>query len=283
MLAWQFQIRKKMHDRIAINHLCFMRDPVSAFAAHLDNLGAKRASLVGPLLFDDSNLEAARSLVASGHVRLETITHPFQSGRQISSDEADWSAPRAALSRLIDIAAELGAQSIYMVTGGAGGLEWEDAARCFAEAIAPCVEQSERAGVQLMVETTNPFLADLHIAHSLADTIKLADIAGIGVCLDLYACWTGSDMKSLIGEAVKKCRAVQFSDYAFGDRTVPDRAVPGDGGIPLERLVGWVLDAGYTGCFDMELGGPRIAREGELAAARRSADYMTELLDRLGA
>ncbi len=272
-----------MHDRIAINHLCFMQEAIPAFATHLGNLGARRASLVGPLLLTDEGFEAARALKASTGVRLETITHPFQSGRQISRDEKDWSAPRAALSRLIEIASELDAQSIYMVTGGTGGLEWEEAAQCFAEAIAPCVAQSEQAGVQLMVETTNPFLADLHIAHSLADTLKLADIAGIGVCLDLYACWTGADMKRLITQAVPKCRAVQFSDYVLGDRTVPDRAVPGDGSIPLDRLVGWVLEAGYTGCFDLELGGPRISEEGEFAAARRSADYMTALLDRLGA
>ena len=44
-----------------------------------------------------------------------------------------------------------------------------------------------------------------------------------------------------------------------------------------------MLDAGYEGAFDLELGGPRIRAEGELAAARRSSDYMTELLDRLGA
>ena len=272
-----------MHERIAINHLCFMADPIPVFGEHVRALGAKQISLLGPLIISDAGAEAARALVRSGNYGVATITQPFQMGQHISNNEDDWVAPRANLSRVIEVAAELNAQSIYMVTGGHGSLDWEEAARYFAAAIAPCVAQSQAAGVQLMIETTNPFFADIHIAHSLADTIKLAEIADIGVCIDLYACWTESDLKKLIERAVPKCRAVQFSDYAYGDRTIPDRAVPGDGAMPLERLVGWVLDAGFTGAFDMELGGPRIAAEGEFAAVRRSADYMTELLIRLGA
>lgn len=272
-----------MHDRIAINHLCFMADPMPTFSTHLRALGARKVSLLGPLLLAEGGVEAAQALVNSGDYGVETITQPFQMGQHISNKEKDWVTPRAQLSRLIDIAAQLNAQSIYMVTGGHGALDWDEAARCFAAAIAPCVAQSEAASVQLMIETTNPLFADIHIAHSLADTIKLAEIAGIGVCIDLYACWTESNLKTLIAEAMPKCRAVQFSDYVYGDRTIPERAVPGDGAIPLERLVGWVLDAGYTGAFDMELGGPRIRAEGEFAAVRRSADYMSDLLRRLGA
>ena len=272
-----------MHDRIAINHLCFMADPIPVFAGHLRALGARRVSLIGPYLLTESGEQEAAALIASGDYRLETITHPFQSGRQISTREEDWIAPRAALSRVIDSAARLGAQSIYMVTGGHGSLDWDEAAEAFAAAIAPCVAQADAAGVQLMIETTNPFYADIHIAHSLADTIRLAEIAGIGVCIDLYSCWTEADLKAQIARAMPKCRAVQFSDYAYGDRVVAERAVPGDGAMPLERLVGWVLETGYTGAFDLEMGGPRIRAEGELAAARRAGDYMTELLTRLGA
>ena len=272
-----------MHNRIAINHLCFISDPMPVFAQHLRTLGAQRVSLLGPYLLAEGGQQAARALLDSQSLQLETITHPFQSGQHLSTREEDWLAPRAKLSRVIDIAAQLGARSIYMVTGGHGSLEWDEAARCFAAAIAPCVVQAETVGVQLMVETANPFMADVHIAHSLADTIRLADIAGIGVCIDLFSCWTEADLQSLIAKALPRCRAVQFSDYVYGDRSVPDRAVPGDGVIPLERLVRWILEAGYTGAFDMELLGPRIRNEGELAAIQRAADYMTELLNRLGA
>ena len=48
-----------------------------------------------------------------------------------------------------------------------------------------------------------------------------------------------------------------MSDYVLGDRSAPCRSVPGDGDIPLRRLIDDLLTAGYTGLFDLELVGPR--------------------------
>ena len=76
---------------------------------------------------------------------------------------------------------------------------------------------------------------------------------------------------------------VQVSDYVLGDRTAPCRAVPGDGAIPLERILGDVLDAGYGGVFDLELVGPRIDAEGARDRDRtRRHDELSEILDQLG-
>jgi len=60
------------------------------------------------------------------------------------------------------------------------------------------------------------------------------------------------------------------------------RAVPGDGNIPVKRILGWILKACYAGAFDLELIGPRIDEEGHLAAVRRSADNLGEMLRSLG-
>jgi sugar phosphate isomerase/epimerase len=64
---------------------------------------------------------------------------------------------------------------------------------------------------------------------------------------------------------------------------MPCRLVPGDGAIPLERLLAQLLDAGYPGPFDLELLGPEIDREGPDAALRRGADWLRAALARLGA
>jgi sugar phosphate isomerase/epimerase len=76
---------------------------------------------------------------------------------------------------------------------------------------------------------------------------------------------------------------MQVSDYVLGDRTAPCRAVPGDGVIPLDRILSDVLEAGYEGVFDIELVGPRIAAEGARAATQRAAQRVSEILNRLGA
>ena len=84
-------------------------------------------------------------------------------------------------------------------------------------------------------------------------------------------------------ERVMQLGPVQVSDYVLGDRTTPCRAVPGDGAIPLERLIGEIRDAGYEGLFDLELVGPRIEAEGARAATSRAAEYLSELLVKFGA
>ena len=53
--------------------------------------------------------------------------------------------------------------------------------------------------------------------------------------------------------------------------------------VPLERLLGSLLDAGYAGAIDLEILGPRIEKEGYASAIRRSLDRAGEILAHLGA
>jgi sugar phosphate isomerase/epimerase len=189
---------------------------------------------------------------------------------------------RARLSRLLDAAQMVRARSVYLTTGGHGSLTWEEAAHRFAAAIEPCIGRAADAGTELLVENIPPLRADLHIARSLHDTIKLADIAGIGVCIDVNGCWSEAGLDRLIEAAMPRCHLVQLSDYVYGDRSIPGRAVPGDGDIPLARIIGWILEAGYEGAFDLELIGPRIDREGHLQATTRASAEVDRLLEMAG-
>jgi sugar phosphate isomerase/epimerase len=192
-------------------------------------------------------------------------------------------AGRDGLLRVVDAAAALGARMIYMLTGGRGGLTWEQAAERFCSQIAPCVAAANDAGVGLAIENASSLYADIHIAHSLRDTIGLAEMAGIGVCIDLFHCWAEAGLSSLVDRALPRTRLIQLSDYVLGDRSLPARAVPGDGTIAIEGFLAQVIDGGYTHGFDLELIGPRIDREGRFTAASRACDVVTEMLGRLGA
>jgi sugar phosphate isomerase/epimerase len=169
-----------------------------------------------------------------------------------------------------------------MLTGGRGGLTWERAAERFCTATAPCVAQAKRAGVTLAVENASALYADMHIAHTLRDTIELAEMAQMDVCIDLFHCWAEADLFGLLDRALPRTSMIQISDYVLGDRALPARAVPGDGAIPIEAFVGRALAGGYAHGFDLELLGPRIEREGRGEAARRSTEVMTMMLKRLG-
>ena len=270
-----------MHERISVNSVCFLGSSLAEVGAYWRELAAARVSFVSQSVLAEG-VGAARAALATGRYRVETIAHPFMPGRQLDPREESWLNARAELQHLIAMAAQLGARSIYMLTGGHGSLTWEQAAECFSKAIAPCVAQANAAGVALMIENALPLYADTHIAHTLRDALTLAEMAGIGVCIDLYGCWTEAGLRDSIERAIPRCDLIQLSDYVYGDRALPSRAVPGDGAIPLARILDWMLNAGYKGAFDLELLGPRIDREGRLDAVRRTGDYLGKILHSLG-
>lgn len=270
-----------MHPRVSVNSIGFMDKSLSEQAEYWRLLEAGRVSLLG-FHIEMEGVEAAKRALGTGDYQLETIVHPFLPGQVLSADEGSWAQPRQKLDAQIEAAKSLGARSIYMVTGGHGGMVWEQAAEVFSKAVAPCAEHARDAGLALMIENAPPVYADIHIAHTLRDTLTLAEIAGIGVCIDLPGCWTEAGLDRLIREAVPRCHLVQVSDYVCGDRALPARAVPGDGDMPLRRLFDWLLSAGYRGTFDLELLGPRIEEEGALEATRRAADNVSEILRSLG-
>jgi sugar phosphate isomerase/epimerase len=76
---------------------------------------------------------------------------------------------------------------------------------------------------------------------------------------------------------------VQIGDYKLGTFDIPNRCALGDGDIPVERLFGLLLDAGYGGPFDLEILGPEIEEEGYRAPIVRSVERASEILDRFGA
>ncbi|WP_373077603.1 sugar phosphate isomerase/epimerase family protein [Zhongshania sp.] len=271
-----------MHERIAVTGICFLSNSLKEQAGYWRHLDAKRVSLVGPVL-DAEGVAAAQAALATGNYQLETIMHPFLPGQALSANSADWVQPRQRLSAQIKVAATLGAKSIYMLTGGHGNMLWEQAAEVFIKAVAPCVGQARDAGIALMIENAPPQYADIHIAHTLRDTISLAEMADIGVCIDLFSCWTEPDLKALIERAVPRCDLVQVSDYVLGDRALPARAVIGDGAMPIPLMLNYLLAAGYQGAFDMELLGPRIDEEGALAATARAGAVLGNMLQGLGA
>jgi sugar phosphate isomerase/epimerase len=73
------------------------------------------------------------------------------------------------------------------------------------------------------------------------------------------------------------------SDYVLGTTCLGDRAVLGDGDVPLPRLINDALEAGYQGLFELEVNGPRIEEEGYRSALVRNIDYLDTLLSKLGA
>lgn len=250
-------------ERLSVHSVTFYGAPLSELVQHWRALGVRRLSLI------DSQLSEPElpSVVAGEGYSVETVYHLFSS--------------RDSLLRVIDEAHTVDARVIYMLTGGRGGLTWEQAADRFRDAVTPCVRAAEQAGVALAIENASSLYADIHITHTLRDTITLAEATGLGVCIDLFHCWAEADLMALVQRALPRTEVIQLSDYVLGDRALPARAVPGDGAIPITPFISSVLESGYRHGFDLELIGPRIEREGRFEAARRACDVVSAILEEL--
>ena len=231
----------------------------------------------------DADASAAGAVLRESGYHLETVIHPFMLGHQLDAGADVFATEQARLNQTIALSAELGARSIMFGSGGRAALTWEQAAEAFAEAIAPCLTVARQASIALLIENTPTLYAHLNIALSLRDAVTLAEQAGVGICLDVFSCWTEAGIEETISRAVPRCGLIQIADYVPGDRALPARAVPGDGTIPIRRMVECALTAGYEGAFDIELMGPRIDAEGHLPAVRRSAEVLDTMLRELGA
>ena len=67
-------------------------------------------------------------------------------------------------------------------------------------------------------------------------------------------------------------------DFRVGTVASSQRLVPGDGDIPIDRIVDTLLAAGYSGSFELELIGDAITEEGYDAAVPRAVAWLDRLL-----
>ena len=192
-----------------------------------------------------------------------------------------WPAQQDRLLVAVQVASALGG-CLVLTTGPAGSLEWDEAAAVLAEAIAPVRAAAASAGVPLTIEHTGPLRLDLSFVTTFRDGLDLARLLGVEVCMEINSCFAERGLVANIADAGPTLGHVQLSDFVIGSLCTPDRAVPGDGDIDLERTVGAVLAAGYAGAFELELVGPRIEAEGYGPAIRRAIAHLDAVFADLG-
>jgi sugar phosphate isomerase/epimerase len=268
-----------VHPRISLSAISTFsweldRDLDFYEAAGITNVGVSAAKLERFGWEPGTRAIAARDLRVTNLIGLG----PFR----LEAPEA-WGSQRDRVTRALDAAEALGAECVVFTTGPAGALTWEEAADALEHAMTPVLTDARARRIPFAIEHTNSLRVDVGFVHTLADAIDLARRLDVGVCMEVNACWAERGLAATIAAGVDRLHLVQVSDYAIGTLTTPDRLVPGDGDIPLERILGQTVTAGYEGCFDLELIGPHIEEEGYEAASRRAIVQLDAMLGSLHA
>jgi len=267
-----------MHPRVSVSGLCFPQLSATEAIEAVAGVGAASASLTGAKVRDSG---AGSVVAASRRHGVKVVTTTGALALNLSSGQASVASLRRA-EQDIDLAAAVGARAMYGLLGPRTTDRWDACADAYVNAVGDLVGYAASRGVTLAIEPTSWLYADLTFVHTFHDALLIAPRAGMGICLDAFHVWTEAGLREEIGAHVALIAHVQLSDMARGARSLPCRAVPGDGDVPLAAVVQWLLDAGYQGVFDLELNGPAIDAVGHHTAAAQAANWLDKLLGELG-
>jgi sugar phosphate isomerase/epimerase len=262
-----------MHDRLsvsAVSSWTWSLDDDLRFWSEsgIDHVGLSFRKL------EEAGIDAAVRRVADAGLRVSNIV---ELGWWDLAERGTWARQQERLLNAVRAASEVGG-CLVLTTGPARGLDWDAACDALSEALAPVAEAARSSGVVVTIEQTSPLRIDLSFCTTARDGVDLARRIGTGLCLEVNSCFAERDLPWTISLSADVLAHVQLSDFVIGSLCTPDRAVPGDGDIPLDAIVGAVLESGYEGAFELEMVGPRIEEEGYASAIRRGVDYLDALL-----
>jgi sugar phosphate isomerase/epimerase len=162
--------------------------------------------------------------------------------------------------RVIDEAAAIGAPLIVLVCGAVPGIPLAEARKQIADGIAAAIPHAASAKVKLGIEPLHPMYADNRSAiNTLGQANDIVEKLGspqVGVTIDVYHVWWDDRLEQEIARS-GKLNAI-FSYHVCDWRTptrdlLLDRAVMGDGCIPLRQIRSWVERAGFDGMIEVEV------------------------------
>ena len=167
--------------------------------------------------------------------------------------------------RCIDQAAALGAPLIVLVCGAVPGQALAESRKQIAEAIATVLPQAASAKVKLAIEPLHPMFAEdrsavntMSQARAICNQLKSP---WLGIAADVYHIWWDDRLEDEIKTSGRE--GTLFAFHICDWRTpagdlLNDRALMGEGCIPIRQIRGWVEDAGFKGFNEVEIFSSRL-------------------------
>jgi sugar phosphate isomerase/epimerase len=262
--------------KYAISQICSLGWDFARDVRHYAAVGAKAITVVHGKLNAYGVAAGRRLLAESG---LEVAAYASLGPFSLHEPER-WEAELETARREIANAAEIGAPLVEMLTGSGRGRPYDETEAAFLALLDRLLPIAERAGVVLAFENNHAMRMDLGFVHQLHDALDLVEKVGsprLRVCAELNNAWIERFLYPDLARRSPLIGIVQVNDFAAGTLTTPQRVPPGDGIIPLRRILGALASAGYSGFLELELIGPEIERMGYEEAIRRSMLFLDSL------
>lgn len=160
---------------------------------------------------------------------------------------------------------ELSADCLVVYSGARAGHTHNHARRLFREALKPLCEAAADAEVLLALEPMHPGCSsEWTFLTSLEETLELIDqFAGgkLGVVFDCYHFGFEPGAAERASALADRIGVVHLGDGKEPPDGEQRRCRLGEGRVPLAEIVAALRQAGYSGCFDVELMGEDVEAE----------------------
>lgn len=160
--------------------------------------------------------------------------------------------------KIIDEAADLGAPVVVLVCGAMPGVPLGDARQQILDSIHAIEPHARAAKVRLAIEPLHPMYADDRSAINTLDQannfVVALDSEWVGVAIDVYHVWWDPFLRSEIKRSTNCVCSFHVCDWRTPTRDIlNDRAIMGEGCIPVRDIRGWVENTGFKGPIEVEV------------------------------
>ena len=206
-----------------------------------------------------------------------TVAALLSTGMFTLDEHKRWPEQEAKAKEHLEMAAQVGAKHLLLISGGCGRLSYEEAEERFLDVLSRLLPRAEQLGVAFTLEPNKCLRSDLGYIHTFHDALDLAQLVAspfLSVCFETNNSWIERRLYRNITEGVSWVGLVQINDFKEGTTCTPSRVPLGDGIIPLERILSAFEEAGYDGFYDIEQLGPDIEEMGYEEAVGRSVRWI---------
>lgn len=208
---------------------------------------------VGLPQFQEAGVERSmRELLAS-----ELVVSNFQGVHLYElNDPPKFKERQQEALEYLDIAAELGAECFTAECVPRGMMPWDDAANHIVEQTIAILPEIHARNLRLAIEPVSPIRQDvtfINLAADAVDIVRRVDDLSFGYLFDTYHLWWQRGIEDLARQSADKVFYVQVSDHKAITLRTQDRAMPGQGIIPLHRLLHALADGGYSNWWELEV------------------------------
>lgn len=157
----------------------------------------------------------------------------------------------------LELASRMKADCVVMLSGARAGHTFNHARRLLIDALRQLADDAADAGVALAVQPMMElFSQKWSFVETLDETLGILDACrhrSVGLAFDVYHLWQEDNLLSRIREVARRTKIVQLNDWHRDPQSEYDRALIGDGEIPLRDIIEAFLMGGYTGDFEISV------------------------------